>query len=131
VIALDTNVLVRFFAKDDPHQSQAARAFLGSLTSDQPGWIGVATILELVWVMSSQFRVGRAGIEEMLDRLLSREEIRIEQSETLEGSLQLFRSGRADFADCLIACSARAAGCTKTVTFDRIAARDAGMELLV
>jgi predicted nucleic-acid-binding protein len=44
--------------------------------------------------------------------------------------LNLYRNTRADFADCLIAASAKAAGCSRTVTFDRIAARDAGMELI-
>ncbi len=129
MIGLDTNILVRFFAKDDIQQSVRAKTLLGSLTPDQPGWIGVATLLELVWVMSSQFRVGRAGIEEILEELLSSGGIHIEQSEVVERTLQQFRMGKADFADCLIASSAKAAGCTKTVTFDRIAARDAGMEL--
>ena len=44
--------------------------------------------------------------------------------------MQFYRSGNTEFSDCLIAASARAAGCSRTVTFDRIAARDAGMELV-
>ncbi|MGH9589433.1 MAG: hypothetical protein ACRD25_03515 [Terracidiphilus sp.] len=39
-----------------------------------------------------------------------------------------WRSGEADFGDCLIAASAGAAGCARTVTFDRVAAGGAGME---
>ena len=45
-------------------------------------------------------------------------------------ALSIIAKSNADFADCLIAVSARAAGCRKTVTFDKIAARDAGMELI-
>jgi predicted nucleic-acid-binding protein len=41
-----------------------------------------------------------------------------------------YHKDNADFADCLIASSARAAGCSQTVTFDRNAARDAGLQLL-
>jgi predicted nucleic-acid-binding protein len=67
----------------------------------------------------------------MLDNLLNREEMVFEQADVMRSALELFRIGKADFADCLIATSARAAGCTKTLTFDRIAARDAGMELVV
>lgn len=130
MIGLDTNVLVRFFAKDDPLQSPKARAVLSSLTIGEPGWVGVATILELVWAMNSKFRLGRAGTAGMLSQLLSRIEIVIEQAEVVEGALRLYRSGKADFADCLIASSAKAAGCTRMVTFDRVAARDTGMQLI-
>ena len=127
---LDTNILVRFFAKDDPLQTPKARAVLSSLTTAEPGWVGVATILELVWVMTSTLGVGRDAVAQILAELLTRETIVVEWAETIEKALQRYRRGRADFADCLIAASSRAAGCRRTVTFDRIAARDAGMELI-
>ena len=130
MIGLDTNVLVRFFAQDDPLQSPKADEVMGSLTVEDPGWVGVAAILELVWVLGSKSHFDRKIIAKTLDQLLSREEIVIEQFETVQNALQLFRKGGADFADCLIASSARAGGCKRTVTFDRIAARDTGMELL-
>jgi len=130
VIGLDTNILVRFLARDDPVQSSKAKALLGSLTIREPGWVGVATILELVWVMTSMKRLDRRGITNILSQLLNQEEIVIEQASIVESALRLYRQGNVDFADCLIAVSARAAGCTRTVTFDRKAARDAGMELI-
>ncbi len=125
---LDTNILVRFFAKDDPLQTPKARAVLSSLTTAEPGWVGVATILELVWVMTSTLGVGRDAVARILAELLTRETIVLERAETIEKALQQYRRGRTDFADCLIAASAKAAGCSRTVTFDRFAARDAGME---
>jgi len=130
VTGLDTNILVRFFAKDDPIQTPKARAVFSSLTIAEPGWVGVATILELVWVMTSSIGVGRDTVARILAELLTRETIVVERAETIEKALLRYRRGRADFADCLIAASARSAGCTRTVTFDRVAARDAGMELV-
>ena len=127
---LDTNILARFFLQDDPLQSPKADAIMGALSLSEPGWIGMATVLELVWVLSTKNRIDRTGITKILSHLLTREEIVIEQSNILQTALQLYRNGNADFADCLIAASARAAGCSRTVTFDRIAARDAGMELI-
>lgn len=127
---LDTNILVRFFAKDDPLQTPKARTLLSSLTTAEPGWVSVATVLELVWVMTSTLGVGRDAVAQILAELLTRETIVVERAETVERALQRYRRGRADFADCLIAASARAAGCSRTVTFDRRAARDAGMELI-
>jgi predicted nucleic-acid-binding protein len=130
VTGLDTNILVRFFAKDDPLQTPKARTLLSSLTTAEPGWVSVATVLELVWVMTSTLGVGRDAVAQILAELLTRETIVVERAETVERALQRYRRGRADFADCLIAASARAAGCSRTVTFDRRAARDAGMELI-
>jgi predicted nucleic-acid-binding protein len=130
VIGLDTNVLMRFFMQDDPAQGRAATAFFRSLSNSQPGWVGLATILEAAWVMKSVQKMDRETIAATLGRLLALDSLLVEQADVLEEALRRYRRTRADFADCLIAASARAAGCRKTVTFDQIAARDAGMELL-
>lgn len=130
MIGLDTNVLVRYFGQDDAEQSPQADMILDSLTADDPGWVGLAVILELVWVMTSKKGAGRNVIADTLDRLLTLRAMIVEQEAVVNDAVELFRSGRADFADCLIATSARAAGCSRTVTFDQIAARDAGMELI-
>ena len=127
---LDTNVLLRFFLQDDPLQSPMADRIIGSLTLKEPGWVGAAAVLELVWVMSSQNRIGRTGIAAILGQLLTRDEIVIEQADVVQNALQLYRKGNTEFSDCLIASSAKAAGCSRTVTFDRKAARDAGMQLI-
>ena len=127
---LDTNVLLRFFAQDDQRQSPLADAAMASLTIENPGWVGLATVLEFVWAMSKKMRFAKAVVCDALDRLLMLETIVVEHDATVASAVQRFRSTRADFADCLIAISAQAAGCTKTLTFDEIAARDAGMELI-
>ena len=127
---LDTNILVRFFANDDPLQTPQARNVMRSLTVSEPGWVGVATILELAWVLTSSMGLDRYAVATVLAGLLRRETIVVEQAETVESALLRYRRGKADFADCLIASCAKAAGCSRTVTFDRLAARDAGMELI-
>src|ERR1035438_1927234 len=47
-----------------------ADRIIGSLTLKEPGWVGAAAVLELVWVMSSQNRIGRTGIAAILGQLL-------------------------------------------------------------
>lgn len=130
MIGLDTNVLVRFFAQDDPNQSSKADEVMRSLTAESPGFVGLATLLELVWVLGSKNRFDPIKLARAIDQLLLQEEIVVEKAETVEAALRLYRNGRAEFADCLISASAQAAGCSRTVTFDRKAARDAGMQLL-
>ena len=131
MIGLDTNVLVRYFGQDDAQQSPQADAIFDSLTADAPGWVGLAAILELVWVMISVKGANRVVVADTLDQLLAMEAMAVEQASTVADAVRRFRSGKAEFADCLIAASAQTAGCGRTLTFDRIAARDAGMELIL
>src|ERR1017187_10149117 len=98
-------------------QSPKADRIIGSLTLKEPGRVGGTALLELVWVMSSQNRIDRAGIAAILGRLLTREEIVVEQAGAVRSAMHLYRKGNADFADCLIASSAKAAGCSRTETF--------------
>jgi predicted nucleic-acid-binding protein len=131
VIGLDSNVLIRFFAKDDPTQSPTASAVMRSLSPDEPGWVGIAALLELVWVLSKKSRLDRSQIVNLISNLMTRDSIVVDQISLVEKALERYQIGKADFADCFIAVSSLRAGCRKTVTFDRLAARDAGMELLV
>jgi predicted nucleic-acid-binding protein len=130
VIGLDTNILVRYFVKDEPEQTRLAVNLIYALSPAEPGWVGQATILELVWVMTRIYRVKKDRVAQVLDMLLASRDIVVGQDDTVREALRLYSVGNADFADCLIASSAKAAGCSRTVTFDRRAARDAGMELI-
>jgi predicted nucleic-acid-binding protein len=127
---LDTNVLLRFLLRDDPLQTAQARTLFQSFSTERPGWVGIATILEIAWVLTKNEAMGREAVAKAILDLLSLDTVNVERADAVAWAVQTFRSTKADFADCLIAASARAAGCSKTVTFDRIAARDAGMELL-
>ena len=127
---LDTNILVRFFLQDDAVKGNLATKVMSSLSVDETGWVGIPVLLDLVWEMTHNHKMKRVEVFQILDKLLSSREIVVEQSEIVRESLNLYRNTRADFADCLIAASAKAAGCSRTVTFDRIAARDAGMDLV-
>jgi predicted nucleic-acid-binding protein len=130
VIGLDTNILVRYFVKDEPEQTRLAVNLIYALSPAEPGWVGQATILELVWVMTRIYRVKKDRVAQVLDMLLASRDIVVGQDDTVREALRLYSVGNADFADCLIASSAKAAGCSRTVTFDRRAARDASMELI-
>ena len=130
MIAIDTNILARYVIGDDPKHSPRARAFFRTLTSENPGWIPFASILELVWLMDRSYKMPKDAILTVLEGLNSRSTLVFERAAEFRNALQLYRNSSADFGDCLIAASARAAGCSKIVTFDKIAARDLGMELL-
>jgi predicted nucleic-acid-binding protein len=127
---LDTNILVRFFAQDDPSQNRRADKLLQSLTPEEPGFVSLVLLAELVWVLRSQYRLNKAQLIECLERLLNSPELVVENHAAVTQSLRRFATTNADLADCLIEGCSRLAGCGRTVTFDVSAAKTAGMILL-
>ena len=81
MIGLDTNVLVRYVMQDDPRQSPKATRLIESLTSDQPGFVPLVAIVELVWVLSSSYGLNRDQIAEALNLLLRSKELVIDRAE--------------------------------------------------
>jgi predicted nucleic-acid-binding protein len=129
MIGLDTNVLVRFVAQDDSINSPRANAIMNSLSFEEPGWIAITAVAEFAWVMKRKFGIDRADVYSMLNLFLTRPDLVIEQADLVHKAASLFRTGNAEFTDYLVACSGQAAGCTHTITFDRKAAKSAGMTL--
>jgi predicted nucleic-acid-binding protein len=130
MIGLDTNVLVRYVAQDDPKQSPKATRLIESLTTEAPGFVGVVSVVELAWVLSGCYASTKGEICEVLETLLRTKEIIVAQADTVWKALRMFRDGKADFADCLIERTANEAGCSHTMTFDRNAAKTCGMRLI-
>ena len=127
---LDTNILVRFFAQDDPLQSGRVKMLLRTLTPESPGFVSLVSIIELVWVLRSRYQVGKAELIQCMENLLNSAELVVERQAAVTQALHVFSSSKADFADCLIERSGHAAGCAETVTLDTGASKFAGMRLL-
>lgn len=130
MIGLDTNILIRLFTRDDPHQFELAYKLVESLTAQQPGWISIPNLMEIDWVLRSKYGVDKGAVAKIVDDLLLSSTVLVEQSDVVSEALTLYRRSKADFGECLIVASARAAGCSKVLTFDKVAARDLGMELV-
>lgn len=130
MIGIDTNVMVRYIAQDDPTQSKrAGRLIEQECSAAVPGYIGLVVLVELAWVSESCYGATRGELADILRRVLSIRQLVIQDAEIAWKALRLFESSGADFADCLIESNAASAGCAATMTFDKAAAR-AGMTLL-
>ena len=127
---LDTNVLVRYIMQDDIRQSALATRLVESLSAESPGFMPLVSLAELAWVLSSAYELDQAQLVEAFEALLRTKEIIVDRAETVWRALRVFRRANADFADCLIERSASAAGCERTMTFDRGAAKGCGMTLV-
>jgi len=124
VIAIDTNVLVRYIVQDHPAQAQAAaRLIEGRCTAESPGFVGIPVLLELVWVLAGAYRYEKPIVASVVRQILRTAEFLVEDRDAAWSALREFETGGADFADCLIAHRNHARGCAHTFTFNRRAAR--------
>jgi predicted nucleic-acid-binding protein len=131
MIGIDSNVLVRIFVRDDPHQTAAAVRFLGTRTSDDPAFVSAVVVAELVWALERTYRYTSAAIHEALDSLFESTNIMIEKEALMGAAVAVAAQQNADISDSIIAAIAADAGASHTVTFDKPAAkRVPGMELL-
>ena len=127
MIALDTNVLVRFLVRDDPRQAAEASALFAGLTEENPAWLSREVLVELVWVLERAYRLPLADIAGAIDALLAAQEVVVESPDRIGLAVERYRQGGAGFSDYLIALAAQAAGCRATFSFDRQAVAKAGM----
>jgi predicted nucleic-acid-binding protein len=130
VIALDTNVLVRFLVQDDAEQAQIAGIVMDQLSDAEPGFVSREVLVELVWVLERAYGHDRSDIAAALDGLLSATELVLEEADDVGPALELYRTAGFGFADLMIAAASRRAGASELVTFDRKAARMPGVRLL-
>jgi predicted nucleic-acid-binding protein len=109
--AIDTNVLVRYYAQDDARQSAAAVALFerGGL------FVPVTVVLETEWVLRARYGVTPARIAEVFAHLLALEEATVEDAEAVAVAVERLRRG-FDFADALH--HARCGHCSAFLTFD-------------
>ena len=127
MIALDTNVLVRFLVEDDEAQSRrASRLIENARKRDETLFISDIVMCETVWVLSMSYRFSRSEIAGVLGDLLRGRGVVFSSSDSLARALQAYVAGKGDFADYLIREHARAAGADTVATFDRALLKDQG-----
>lgn len=134
MIGLDTNVLVRYLAQDEPKQAAlATRLIEAQLSAAVPGFISLVVLAELCWVLKSLYGATQAELAATAEDLLNTAQFHLERREVVQAAVQQGRDGKgakAGFIDLLVAQVAAAEGCSHMVTFDKAAVRAAGMMLL-
>ncbi len=130
MIALDTNVLVRYLVADDAAQTEAARALLAELSAERPGFVCREVLVELVWVLERSYRFSRERIAAVLEELTASEELEIETADDVDRAAFHYRRGGPGFSDLMIAAAANRRGAHPLYTFDRQAAQIEGVVLV-
>jgi predicted nucleic-acid-binding protein len=131
MIGIDSNLLLRLIVGDDPKQAVVARDFLrDKCKADTPGYVCHIVLVEVVWTLAKAYGFSRDRIAAAIEQVLETAQLDIESSNDVAAAVKDYRSGPADFADCLLVRVNSAAGCAHTVTFDRKAAKLKGFQLL-
>lgn len=127
--AIDTNVLLRYFAQDDPIQSPLANAFIEEQSAlEVQIFVNRIVLCELVWVLSRAYRYKKTAIANVIEKILSTEAFVVENSGAAWLALEDYKKSGVDFSDILISKINKAAGYAKTATFDKKAATLAEFE---
>jgi predicted nucleic-acid-binding protein len=100
------------------------------LTEENPGFISIVAIVEMVWILGRTYSFADHEIVAAIERTLQADVLVVENEQAVFTAMIALKEGRGEFADALIAAVAADAGCSETLTFDRKAARPAGSRLL-
>lgn len=131
MIGVDSNLLLRLFVDDDPGQHRRAVAFFAARSAEEPVYVNVLVLAELVWLLSRRFSYPSARVLDLIVAMLTNAGFVLEHAELVSSAVEESRAHHAGFADSLIQLLNLAAGCSATMTFDRRASdRLPGMNLL-
>lgn len=126
MIALDTNVLVRYIAQDDQVQATQVNVLMDLLSASVPALISTIVMCELCWVLKSAYRAPKSRLVEVLEAVLEVPVFRFENLKLCAGALEKFRTGGADYSDYIISESSENVSCSAVVSFDKSAKSSAG-----
>ncbi|HXJ22988.1 MAG TPA: PIN domain-containing protein [Polyangia bacterium] len=116
--------MVRLVAQDDTEQVAKTESFVSG-----GAWISHLVLAEATWVLTKGYRLDASALAQVVEMLLSHQDLVLEDPSTVSAALAAFRARpKLGFADCLILEIARKAGHLPLGTFDRELARLDGAE---
>jgi predicted nucleic-acid-binding protein len=124
--AVDTNILVRLIADDDPAQNASARQFI------RPGaWVSLLVLAETTWVLGRLYQRSPKEIAASVEILLGQQSLVVQDADTAQAALDQYRAHpKLGFSDCLILQIALKAGHTPLGTFDKTLGKLQGAQRL-
>ena len=118
--AVDTNVLLRLLVDDDEEQARDASAFVRTAGRV---FVSHIVVVEAVSALSRAYELSRERLARAIKLVLATDAFTVERPELLLEALKRFEASKAEFSDCVIAVTARAAGELPLATFDAALSR--------
>ena len=130
MLALDTNVILRYLVRDDEAQAEAASSLLESLTADRPGFICREVIIEMVWVLERAYRFTRSQIADVLVEMTLTQGLVFESEDDVVRAALQYPQGGPGFADLMILAATARTEARPLYTFNRALGRAEGAALV-
>lgn len=131
MIALDTNVIIRFLVRDDEKQAKIVYArFKKAEAARERLFIPLVVLLETLWVLEGAYDMSRSDILDALEDLRQMPIFDFEADRVLDLLIASGRKTTADLPDLLISHSAEHSGCDAMLTFDKKASKHPLFQLL-
>jgi predicted nucleic acid-binding protein len=118
MLAIDTNLIVRYLTGDHPKQSVRAR----KLIDGEDVFVCTTVLLETEWVLRSVYDYAEVQLAKALRAFAGLPRVTLEDAGAVAQALE-WTEGGLDFADALHL--AKASGCEAFITFDQRFARAA------
>ena len=117
---IDSNVFLRVILNDHKTQSPECLKIFKKAENGEVSLVtqGI-TICEVVWVLTSLYKISKKEIIEHLQIILFSSGLRIIDKEVLIASVSLFEKINADFIDCYVASWMKTNGINKIISFDQ------------
>lgn len=131
MIGIDTNILLRYFTKDDEAQFEVAREILEDrLSAGDPGYITLIVTVELVWALKHVYKYPADKIVALLRALLDADELEFERSDLVAEAIDHAVMNQIELAEALIALKNLEAGCSSTLTLNKKFAKSVAVTLV-
>ena len=131
MIAIDTNILVRFLVGDDQKQSEKVyKIFKDTESKNDEIHVPILVIIELLWVLESVYEIERKDIISSLDQLILMPIFSFEHLSAIQEFVVDAKNNNYDLSDLLIAHTAQNNKCSFIITFDKKASKHELFKLL-
>jgi predicted nucleic-acid-binding protein len=98
--SIDTNVLVRYIARDDKIQTDIATRLIE--TDGFKALITIPVLIETIWVLLRLYAIDKKQIVHLVGVLLYSGQFSLQNMTAVESALEQYKLSTADFSDCLI-----------------------------
>src|SRR5580693_8487494 len=103
MIGLGTNVLLRYLVQDDLAQSARATEIIEHrLTEQNPGFVSLVSILEIVWVLGGLYKRTHSEIAQHIEMILAADTLEVQNEQEIYQAVVALRNGAGTFEDALI-----------------------------
>jgi len=100
MIGIDSNVLVRYLAQDDPRQSaRATRLLEHEVTEREPGYLSLVVLVETCWVLRRLYAASPDEIRATVRDLLDARQLTVENRNVVARALARLDATACDIAD--------------------------------